>query len=392
MTAILWLFGNRMLCKKLGSTSEKISAVGQGTNGAGRRSTAIAELVKRRIDVLKLGIDLGMSFLDTAESYEEGHAEEITGKAIKGMRDKVFIGTKFEPGHKFQGIINAIEGSLRRLGTDYIDLYQVHWPNPAIPISETILAMSKLIEQGKVRYIGMSNFTPNEFEIAQSYFKQGQIVSNQVEYNLYHRSAEADIIPFSERNNFTVIAYSPFNQGNFAMEDSKQRLLNSIAKRYEINAYQVILSWIISRPTVITIPMTMNAQHVRENAAAADIKLLEEDIQTINKTFISECQLIETDRIRVINYDIDETHPIYTTLKEAIENKFNIKPSPVDLAAEINMETILKPVELIETSDKSGQYDYDLVHGRIRFWAWVIAYNGNKRIPAIILDYTGRAD
>ena len=132
-----------MLYKKLGDTRVEVPAIGQGTNGAGSLSVTTDALIRRRSDVLRLGIELGMTFLDTAESYEFGHAEEITGKAIQGIRDNVFVSTKFAPSNNsYQGVMSAIEGSLRRLGTDYIDLYQVHWPNPSIPISRTMSALT----------------------------------------------------------------------------------------------------------------------------------------------------------------------------------------------------------------------------------------------------------
>lgn len=377
-----------MFFKKLGNTSVEIPAIGQGTYGAGSYSAATCGQVEKRIDVLRFGIELGMTFLDTAESYEAGHAEEITGKAIKGIRDKVFISTKFEPtNNSYSGIMRSIEGSLRRLGMDYIDLYQIHWPNPSIPIGETMSALTKLVEQGKIRFVGVSNFTSDEFEEAQSFFDEGKIVSNQVEYNLYHRSVESDFIPFSEKNQITAIAYSPFNQGNFALDEVKMQFLDDLSKKYNLTIFQTILNWIISHPTVVTIPQTMSFHHAKDNASAADFKLREEDIEEINRVFKQEPILVEIDRIRVINYDVDDTHPIYTTLEEAIENRLNIQPSPMDLAKHIINGKFLKPVELIRTTDRTGLYDYDLIHGRIRFWAWVIAYKGEKPIPAIIEEF-----
>ncbi len=377
-----------MLFKKLRSTSVEIPVIGQGTRGAGSYSVTSQEDVRKRIDVLRFGIELGMTFLDTAESYEAGHAEEITGQAVKGIREQVFISSKFEPrNNSFLGVMNALEGSLRRLGTDYIDLYQIHWPNPSIPISETMSALTKLVKQEKIRFVGVSNFTPDEFKEAQSFFDRGKIVSNQLEYNLYHRSIESDFIPFSENHQITVIAYSPFNEGNFPLNKDKVQFLENLSKKYNVTTFQIILNWIISHPTLVTIPNTTSLHHVMDNAAAADFNLLEEDIEEINRVFKREEPiLVQTERIRVINYDVDETHPIYTTLESAIENKLYMQPSPADLAKDITRGKLLKPVELIPTTDRSGRYDYDLIHGRIRFWAWVIAYKGEKPIPAMIQE------
>jgi len=376
-----------MLYKKLGNTSVDIPAIGQGTYGAGSRLVTTNEQIKRRIEILRFGIEMGMTFLDTAESYEAGHAEELAGKAINGIRDKVFVSSKFDPGNNsFSGIMRAIEGSLRRLKTDYIDLYQIHWPNPSIPIAETMDALEKLVQAGKVRFIGISNFARDEFIEAQSFLKHDKIVSNQLEYNLFSRSIESDFIPFSENNQVTIIAYSPFGQGNLSMNETKRRFLEELAKKYKVSTYQIILNWIISRPSVVTIAQTMDFDHARDNANAADFRLCHEDLEEVSRTFERKPILVDTNRIRVIHRDVDDTHQIYTTLEEAIENKFNLQPSPLTLARDIANGKFLKPVELISTTDKSGLYDYDLVHGRIRFWAWVIAHNGKKPIPVYVQD------
>jgi len=376
-----------MLYKRLGNTSIEIPAIGQGTRGAGSFSISSPDDARKRIDVLRYGIELGMTFLDTAESYEAGNAEEMTGQAIKGIREKVFIGSKFEPSNSSaSGLVKAMEGSLRRLGTDYIDLYQFHWPNPAVPVAETMGALAKLVDQGKIRFVGASNFTMDEFKEAQSFFERGRIVSNQLEYNLYHRSIEDDFIPFSKNNRITVIAYSPFNEGNLPLNKDKVEFLDKLSQKYGVTTFQIILNWIISHPTLVTIPNTINIRHAADNAAAADFKLLEEDVEAINRMFTQEPVLVQTDRIRVIDYDVDDSHPIYTTLEEAVENRHNMRPSPVDLAKDITSGTLLKPVELLPTTDKSGRYDYDLIHGRIRFWAWIIAYKGEKPIPALVQE------
>jgi diketogulonate reductase-like aldo/keto reductase len=282
--------------------------------------------------------------------------------------------------------MKAVEGSLRRLGTDYIDLYQFNWPTPAIPAAETMSALTKLVDQGKIRFVGVSNFTTDEFDEAQSFFDRGRIVSNQLGYNLYHRSIEDDFIPFSENNQITVIAYSPFNEGNLPLNRDKVQFLDNLSQKYNVTNFQIILNWIISHPTLVTIPNTTSFRHAMDNAAAADFNLLEGDIEAINRMFTQEPVLVQTDRIRVIDYDVDDTHPIYTTLEDAIENRHNMHPSPVDLAKDITNGNLLKPVELIPTTDTSGRYDYDLIHGRVRFWAWVIAYKGEKPIPAMIQE------
>lgn len=375
-----------MKYKLLGNTSVKIPAIGQGATGAGGRATTTSEKIKKRIDSLRFGIDMGMTFIDAAESYEGGHAEELLGQAVQGVREKVFISTKFEPEHSsFQGVMDAIEGSLRRLKTDYIDLYQTHWPNPAIPIEETMRALEKLVKDGKVRHIGISNCSLKQLKDAQKSLASNQIVSVQAEYNLYDRSVENSVLSYCADNLITVIAYSPLNQGNLVLDGTKKQVLDAIAGNYNLTIPQVILAWLVSHPAVITVVNSMNPEYTKENAKAADVKLSKEDIEKIDKEFERRVVLVPTDRIRVITKDVDDTHPIYTTIEQAIENKLNMQPSPADLALEINKGSdFLKPVELMPTEDKTGKYDYDLIRGRIRYWAWIIAYKGEKPIPAYI--------
>jgi len=376
-----------MIYKTLGNTQVKISAIGQGTIGAGSYQNTTSERIRRRIDVLRLGIELGITFLDTGEDYEEGHAEELLGKAIKGIRGDVFISSKFKPSNNsFTGVMNAIEGSLRRLQTDYIDLYQVQWPNPLIPISETMASLSNLVDQEKIRFVGVSNFTQTQLEEAQLFFDRGKIVSVQTEYNLRNRSIESDLLPYCESNQINVIAYSPFNQGNLYLDTKEKETLSTISEKYGATISQVILNWLISHPAVVAVTSTMSSTHISENAGATDFKLHRKDIKTIAEAFTREPILVPTDRIRIIYYDIDETHRIYTTLNEAIENRLNLQPSPMVLAQEVKEGNRLKPVELVLTKDKTGKYDYDLTHGRSRYWAWIIANGPEKPIPAYIIE------
>jgi len=171
-----------MELKQLGNTGVMVSEIGLGTwsyHGG--------------VEPLKRGIELGATLIDTAEGY---YTEDIVGKAIKGIRDRSFIATKVSGRHlSYDGVLKAAEGSLIQLETEYIDLYQIHWPNPSYPISETMKAMEKLADDGVVKYIGVSNFTLEEMQEAQAYLSNHQIVSNQVLYNLNSREIEYDLLP-----------------------------------------------------------------------------------------------------------------------------------------------------------------------------------------------------
>jgi aryl-alcohol dehydrogenase-like predicted oxidoreductase len=374
-----------MKYKKLGKTDTKIPVIGQGCMGIGGYLSQDPSQDSNQIKALRRGIELGMTFIDTAEAYGNGHSEELVGKAVKGIRDKVFVATKFSPEHNsHDDVIKSAEESLRRLKTDYIDLYQVHWPNPKIPLTETIRAMERLLKEGGIRYVGVSNFSLKELREAQATISEGEIVSVQNEYNLSDRSIENSILPYSESEGITTIAYSPLDQGKIASGDKKIKALRMIAHKYDRTTAQVALNWLISHPSVIVIPKATNLRHINENASAADFELSDEDFKEISETFAQECVYVPVDRIRVI-ISSQGNRQVYQTVEEAVENKLGFVPSPVDLAQDVRQGEVLKPVRLVASTDKTGKYDYDLIEGRIRYWAWVIAHNGKVPIPA----YTG---
>jgi len=377
-----------MLYKKLGNTQVEISAVGQGTTGVGSYSNFNPKEIKKRIEVLRYGIDLGMAYLDTADLYGGGLAEEIVGEVIRGMRGKVFVASKFNPRTKvFDSVVASVEGSLKRMRTDYIDLYQIHWPNPLVPISETMEALSMLVDQGKIRYIGVSNFSLEEFKEAQSFLTRETIVSNQVEYNLIERSVENDFLPFCEKNGVTLMAYSSLNQGKFLFGEKQKEVLNNLSMKYNKTIPQIVLRWLISHTPVIAISLSKSMSHTKENALSTEFDLEEEDILKINEVYKHQSIKVPINRIRL---NISENGPIYMTRKEALDNHLDLIPSPVVLAKIILRRKYIKPIRLVPTRDASGKYDYDIDDYDIRdnvkkYWAWVIAHGDKAGIPAIIL-------
>ena len=343
-----------------------LPAIGQGCGG-----NDVCE-DSHRIKVIQHGIELGMTLIDTAESYRNGHSEKIVGKAISGKRDRVFICTKFSPEHhSYNDIIKSLDGSLRRLETDYVDLYQIHWPNPSVPIEETMRALNELQEKGKIRYIGVSNFSLREFDEANELCPEG-IFSNQLEYNLFERCIEGDFLPFSERREILTIAYNPLLRGQRGQE-----LLSALSYKYDKNVCQIILNWIVSHKSVVPIPKTLNLKHLKENAFSSDFSLDEEDIDAIDRIFKSEVFQLPTQNVCVIPSDKEI---VYVTLEEALENSLRLKPSPIELAAYLSKYEILKPIRVKKNKDGL----YDLVQGRIRYWAWIIAYGSDLPIPAIM--------
>lgn len=375
-----------MKYKILGKTRSRIPAIGQGCMGIGGYMSKDSRQDDVQIKALRLGIELGMTFLDTAEGYGDGHSEELVAKAIEGIRDKVFIATKFSPEHNgYEDVLESAEQSLRRLGTDYIDLYQLHWPTPRVPLSETLRAMRQLLKEGKIRYAGVGNLSLKELKETRVDMAAEEIVSVQVEYNLFDRTIENSILPYCESEGMTAIAYSPLDQGEIASGDNRIRVLREIANKYGRTMAQVALNWLISHPSVIAIPKSTNPQHIKENASSADFELSDEDFEKISEVFAQKCVYVPTDRIRVI-VGGQGNRKVYQTVEEALENKLGFAPSPAELVQDIRDGEDLKPVRVMRSTDKTGRYDYDLIEGRIRYWAWVIAHNGEKPIPVYIRD------
>lgn len=373
-----------MIYKDLGNTQTPISAIAQGTIGAGSRASATSEKIQKRINVILAGIDDGITFLDTGEDYEDGHAEEILGNAIKNIRRRVFISSKFKPvNNAYAGVMKSAEMSLKRLQTDYIDLYQLQWPNPGVPLSETLGAMLKLVEQGKVRFLGVSNLTCRQLKEARG-LAGDALVSIQTEYNLWNRGIEKEILPYCDTANVTLIAYSPLSRWNLSLNVWERSILDRLCRKYSATMSQIMLNWIVAHKQAVALTQTMSLDHIKENARATDLVLDKEDAEEMSRTFFREPVLVPTGRIRILDQDADETHPIYTTFEDACANSLNVQPSPAAIAEELKQGSLLRPVELVSTGDGSGRYDYDLTHGRMRYWAWIMAYGQDSSVPAYI--------
>ncbi len=257
---------------EIGNTKEKLPAVGIGTWQMGSGS-------EQSVKAIQASIESGSRFVDTAEAYRN---EEMVGRAIKGY-DDVFLATKVWPSHfRYDSVIKACENSLRKLGRDHIDLYQLHWPNPKVDIAETMRAMEKLVDDGKIRYIGVSNFSSKQMEKARSSMKSHDIVSNQVEYSPMVRDYEKEILPYCQKNGIILIAYSPLGRGRFFSSKNKALpVIREIAAKYGKTPSQIGLNYLISKAQVSAIPKTLNPDHVRENVEAADFNLEKEDAAKI---------------------------------------------------------------------------------------------------------------
>ncbi len=232
----------------------------------------------KQVEAIRRGIELGMNLIDTAETYAAGLSEEVVGEAIKEGRENVFLATKVSPGHlHYDDVIKACKSSLQRLRTSYVDLYQVHWPNPQIPIRETMAAMERLVKDGAVRHIGVSNFSVRETEEAREALSGNEITSNQVEYSLMDRRAEAEVLPYCAKEKIALIAYSPLDRGNIAGSIPPQ-----ILKKYKVTPAQVMLNWVTRNEGVVAIPKAADLHHLEENSASVSVRFDQREYDLIS--------------------------------------------------------------------------------------------------------------
>jgi diketogulonate reductase-like aldo/keto reductase len=276
-----------MQFRVLGRTQESIPVIGLGTWGIGGEIGPDSSQDEAGIQALRLGLDLEMKFIDTAEMYGAGHSEEVVARALEGRRDRVFVASKVSPRHfAYDDVLAAAKRSLKRLGLKQMDLYQLHWPSSMIPIPETMRAMEKLVSDGLTRYIGVSNFSVDQMREAQESLSHEKIVSNQVEFSLIDRSVEARILSYCQREGLTLIAYSPLGQGKIPRgKGSSFKVLDEIAEKSGKTRNQVALSWVLQHGSVVAIPKAADIDHVKENAEVADWKLDNEDYQRLAKAF-----------------------------------------------------------------------------------------------------------
>ena len=269
--------------KRLGKTDELIPAIGLGTWGIGGFEFPDYSMDDYYIRIIRRAIELGLSLIDTAEYYARGHSEELVGAAIKDFsREDVFIITKvWYANLRYEDVLKAARMSLKRLGVDYIDLYLIHWPNPSIPLKETMKAMEKLVNDGLVRHIGVSNFNVPLMEEARSYLSREDIVANEVKYSILDRRVENDVLPYCSKEGITVIAYTPLEKGKVARES----VLKDIGIKYRKTAVQVALNWLISKDNVIAIPKTSKEERLVEFSGAMGWRLRKEDVELLEKYY-----------------------------------------------------------------------------------------------------------
>jgi diketogulonate reductase-like aldo/keto reductase len=263
-----------------GFTDLPVPKLGQGTwkmEGDARAATVAA---------LRAGLDAGLRHVDTAELYGHGQVEEMVGEALAGRRDEVFLVSKVQPSNASrEGTLRACEKSLRRLRTDRLDCYLLHWPG-SHPLQDTVASFEELVKAGKIRSWGLSNFDVEDLEEALRVAGPRRIACNQVLYHLKARDVEAEVLPWCIHHEVALVGYSPFGSGRFPSPSTAGgKVLGAVARAHNASAYQVALAFLTRDPHVFSIPKAADVAHVQSNAAAAALVLTAEEVERLSEAF-----------------------------------------------------------------------------------------------------------
>jgi len=269
---------------ELGKTGEKISVLGQGTWGI--RSFKNGKYYEKWKASIRRGIELGLTHIDTAEIYGRGTSEKMVGSVINEYnRDEIFITSKLFPMHlSYEKMRKAALKSLKRLGISYLDLYLIHWPSPFTSIKKLMRVMQDLVNEGKTRYIGVSNFSVEQFKEAQS-FLNVELVNNQLIANVMKQKHIDKSLPYYQKEGVTMTAYSPLGHSGFkGLGGEVRKKLEEVGDSHNATIQQIAIAWLINHKSVITIPKAFKIEHISENFKATKIKLSEREINSLYET------------------------------------------------------------------------------------------------------------
>jgi diketogulonate reductase-like aldo/keto reductase len=260
-----------------------IPKVGFGTWRIGGDSYADPKLDSVSLTALRTALEAGYTHFDTAEGYAAGHSEALLGRVIRETntnRENLFITTKISPEHlQYEQVFTSCENSLRRLNMDYVNLYLIHWPRIGMKLEETFRALNKLVQDGKIRHLGVSNFNLKLLKQAQS-VSETPILTDQVPYRLPDKSyVKNGVLEYCQQNDILLTAYSPVKFRNLPVNQT----VHAIAEAHSVTSFQIALAWLVAQPRVITIPMSLNPKHIKENFEAADIELTKEEFKTLSE-------------------------------------------------------------------------------------------------------------
>lgn len=265
---------------------DQIPVIGQGTWGLGGGMSPDYSQDEKALNAIRSAIELGYTHIDTAQMYGRGHTEELVGEVMREFkREELFVTSKvWRVTMYYRDTLRALEGSLERLKTDYLDLYLIHRPNHNIPMDEIFRALNMLVEQGKIRHFGVSNFNREQLERAQT-LADTPLATNQAPYNLHERSYVANgVLKYCQENNILLTAYSPIDRGNLVDDPT----VKAIADKYGATASQVAINWLIRQDGVIALPMSTKSEHLEENLGALELELSDEDVRKLDEIELPE--------------------------------------------------------------------------------------------------------
>ncbi len=262
-----------------------VPKIGFGTWRIGGDSYPDPEREPASMQALQTALEVGYTHFDSAEVYAGGHSEELLGRVIRETqteRESLFITTKVDPGHlEYEQVLRSCENSLRRLQMEYVDLYLIHWPRLGMKLEDTFRALNRLVRDGRIRHLGVSNFNLKLLKQSQS-LSETPLLTNQVPYRLPDRSyVENGVLAYCQENDILLTAYSPVKFRNLPANPT----LQEIADAHSATPFQIALAWLVAQPRVITIPMSLNPQHIRENFEAAEIELTEQEFEALNRLY-----------------------------------------------------------------------------------------------------------
>lgn len=370
---------NKLNYKLIKNNKKKIFPLGLGC-GIGNYNTKYS--YNQLNDAIKGSLKLGVNFFDTAPIYGEGVSEKILGSCISpSEKDKVLIATKISPEMlSRECIIKSVNQSRKNLKLDILDLVQVHWPNPKIDLFETMDTLLKLKENKIISSLGLCNYSLNDTKKIVKKYGKNFISTFQTEYNLFDRTADGAFYNFLLKNKITLLAYSPLAQGKIYNGAHQKEILEKISDKYNITVAQLILKWLSQKKNIIAIPNSLNKKRIIENYKSPRFKITQKDLNIIENRCKTKIEMIETKKIIIANkYNLK----VYRTLKEAKINKFQMVPSPINLSFEVQKTKKIKPIRIKQLHVNKKKKIY-LIEGRLRFWAWILAFGWDKKVPSLI--------
>lgn len=365
-----------MIYKKLGSSNIKVSTLGLGTNGIGNFQNNSQKKTRNRQKIYKFAQANGINLFDTAELYGEGYAEYILGKTFKKKRGQIIISNKVTPDNcTHLALKRSVKESLKRLGTDYVDLYQIHWINPFLELGETFSTLEELVLEGYIRTIGVCNFSIPMITHASKYLKRIKISSNHIELNLFNQYEVLKELNYYQENKISIIGYGALNHLNLNFNEKQQIFLQGLQKRYNKTLSQILIRYFTSFENAILLSRTDNIEHLKSNFDSFNFNYTAEENRQFYKLFQFKIENIPMKIIRI---------PNQFSNFNIFKNQNNLIPSPLIIAQTFVKYNYFKPLKLLE---KNGNYyldDYDFFGELKKYLAWKLLYDFSKPIPAIL--------